>query len=131
MECRKSRIKIVGMYKILRKRSCRLHAASGGVRRKPIADAKLSEQNAGTRGVPFDLLAKPAHEDSEVMRILHMVDPPDPVQQVLMGDDVAGMPWYSIVVSVMTLVIGLIHLRDTRGVDIISGSGVALQGRRD
>ncbi|HEY6024994.1 MAG TPA: MFS transporter, partial [Pseudolabrys sp.] len=35
--------------------------------------------------------------------------------------------WYPIVVSVMTLVIGLIFLRDTRGVDISTGSGVAIQ----
>jgi MFS family permease len=39
--------------------------------------------------------------------------------------------WYPIIVAVMTLIIGLIFLRDTRGVDIVTGSGVALQGRRD
>ena len=35
--------------------------------------------------------------------------------------------WYPIVVAVMTLVIGLVFLRDTRGVDIVTGSGVQLQ----
>jgi len=35
--------------------------------------------------------------------------------------------WYPIGVAVMTLVIGLIFLRDTKGVDISTGSGVALQ----
>lgn len=30
-------------------------------------------------------------------------------------------------VSVMTLVIGLVFLRDTKGVDIRTGSGVAIQ----
>ena len=35
--------------------------------------------------------------------------------------------WYPIGVAVMTLVIGLIFLRDTRGVDITTGSGVAIQ----
>ncbi len=35
--------------------------------------------------------------------------------------------WYPIGVSVMTLVIGLLFLRDTRGVDIRTGSGVAIQ----
>ena len=35
--------------------------------------------------------------------------------------------WYPIIVSVMTLVIGLVFLRDTRGVDIRTGSGVAIQ----
>ena len=35
--------------------------------------------------------------------------------------------WYPIVVSVMTVVIGLLLLRDTRGVDITTGSGVAIQ----
>jgi MFS family permease len=35
--------------------------------------------------------------------------------------------WYPIIVAVMTLVIGLIFLRDTRGVDISTGSGVAIQ----
>jgi len=35
--------------------------------------------------------------------------------------------WYPIGVAVMTLVIGLLFLRDTRGVDIRTGSGVAIQ----
>ena len=35
--------------------------------------------------------------------------------------------WYPIIVSVMTLVIGLVFLRDPRGVDIRTGSGVAIQ----
>jgi hypothetical protein len=35
--------------------------------------------------------------------------------------------WYPIIVSVMTLVIGLVFLRDTKGVDIRTGSGVAIQ----
>ncbi len=35
--------------------------------------------------------------------------------------------WYPIGVSVMTLVVGLIFLRDTKGVDIRTGSGVAIQ----
>jgi hypothetical protein len=40
------------------------------------------------------------------------------------GDIYAGL-WYPIVVAVMTLVIGAIFLRDTKNVDIRSGSGVA------
>jgi MFS family permease len=40
------------------------------------------------------------------------------------GDIYAGL-WYPIVVAVMTLVIGAIFLRDTKDVDIRSGSGVA------
>jgi hypothetical protein len=35
--------------------------------------------------------------------------------------------WYPIIVAVMTLVIGLVFLRDTKGVDITTGSGVAIQ----
>ena len=35
--------------------------------------------------------------------------------------------WYPIGVAVMILVIGLVFLRDTRGVDIRTGSGVAIQ----
>ena len=35
--------------------------------------------------------------------------------------------WYPIGVAVMTLVIGMLFLRDTRGVDIRTGSGVAIQ----
>ena len=35
--------------------------------------------------------------------------------------------WYPIGVAVMTVVIGLVFLRDTRGVDIRTGSGVAIQ----
>ncbi len=35
--------------------------------------------------------------------------------------------WYPIVVAVMTVIIGLIFLRDTRGVDIVTGSGVQIQ----
>jgi hypothetical protein len=37
--------------------------------------------------------------------------------------------WYPIGVAVMTLIIGLVFLRDTRGVDITTGSGVAIQGK--
>ena len=43
------------------------------------------------------------------------------------GNIYAGL-WYPIGVAVMTLVIGLIFLRDTKGVDITTGSGVAIQG---
>jgi hypothetical protein len=42
------------------------------------------------------------------------------------GDIYAGL-WYPIIVAVMTLVIGFIFLRDTKGVDISTGSGVLLQ----
>ena len=40
------------------------------------------------------------------------------------GDIYAGL-WYPIIVAVMTLVIGAIFLRDTKDVDIRTGSGVA------
>ena len=42
------------------------------------------------------------------------------------GDIYAGL-WYPIIVAVMTLVIGMLFLRDTKGVDITTGSGVAIQ----
>jgi MFS family permease len=42
------------------------------------------------------------------------------------GNIYAGL-WYPIGVAVMTLVVGAIFLRDTRGVDIVTGSGVAIQ----
>jgi MFS family permease len=42
------------------------------------------------------------------------------------GNIYAGL-YYPIIVAVMTLVIGMFFLRDTRGVDIITGSGVAIQ----
>jgi hypothetical protein len=42
------------------------------------------------------------------------------------GDIYAGL-WYPIVVAVMTLVIGALFLRDTLGVDMETGSGVAIQ----
>jgi hypothetical protein len=42
------------------------------------------------------------------------------------GDIYYGL-WYPIIVALMTVVIGAIFLRDTRGVDIVSGSGVAIQ----
>ena len=35
--------------------------------------------------------------------------------------------WYPIIVALMTLVIGFIFLRDTKGVDISTGSGVEIQ----
>src|SRR5712675_426335 len=35
--------------------------------------------------------------------------------------------WYPIIVAVMTVIIGIIFLRDTRGVDIASSSGVEIQ----
>jgi len=45
------------------------------------------------------------------------------------GDIYAGL-WYPIIVAVMTLVVGLVFLRDTKGVDISTGSGVAIQGTK-
>src|SRR5260370_40376607 len=42
------------------------------------------------------------------------------------GDIYYGL-WYPIVVAVMTLIIGLVFLRDTHGVDITSGSRLAIQ----
>ena len=42
------------------------------------------------------------------------------------GDLYAGL-WYPIIVAVMTLVIGTLFLRDTKGVDITTSSGVAIQ----
>jgi MFS family permease len=42
------------------------------------------------------------------------------------GDIYFGL-WYPIVVAVMTFIIGLIFLRDTRSVDIVTGSGVQTQ----
>ena len=42
------------------------------------------------------------------------------------GNIYAGL-WYPIVVAVMTLVIGALFLRDTKDVDITTGSGVAIQ----
>ncbi len=44
------------------------------------------------------------------------------------GNIYAGL-WYPIIVAVMTVVVGMFFLRDTRGVDITTGSGVAIQGR--
>ena len=34
-----------------------------------------------------------------------------------------------LIVAVMTLIIGLVFLRDTKGVDIVTGSGVAIQNK--
>ena len=42
------------------------------------------------------------------------------------GDIYAGL-WYPIGIAVMTLVIGLVFLKDTLGVDLRTGSGVAIQ----
>jgi hypothetical protein len=42
------------------------------------------------------------------------------------GDIYAGL-WYPIIVSVMTLLVGMFFLRDTKGVDLVTGSGVAIQ----
>jgi hypothetical protein len=44
------------------------------------------------------------------------------------GDIYAGL-WYPIIVAVMTLIVGAIFLKDTRGVDMESGSGVAAQSQ--
>jgi hypothetical protein len=42
------------------------------------------------------------------------------------GDIYFGL-WYPIGVAVMTFIVGLIFLRDTRTVDIVTGSGVQTQ----
>jgi len=44
------------------------------------------------------------------------------------GDIYAGL-WYPIGVAVMTLLVGLAFLRDTKDVDIASGSGVETQAK--
>ncbi|HKA74134.1 MAG TPA: MFS transporter, partial [Xanthobacteraceae bacterium] len=44
------------------------------------------------------------------------------------GDIYAGL-WYPIGVAIMTVIVGLVFLRDTRGVDLVEGSGVAIQGK--
>ena len=44
------------------------------------------------------------------------------------GNIYSGL-WYPIGVAVMTLVIGLLFLRDTKGVDISTGSGVEQQSK--
>jgi MFS family permease len=44
------------------------------------------------------------------------------------GDIYAGL-WYPIIVAVMTLIVGLVFLRDTKGVNIVTGSGVAIQNK--
>ncbi|MEA2991590.1 MAG: hypothetical protein QOD40_510 [Alphaproteobacteria bacterium] len=44
------------------------------------------------------------------------------------GDIYYGL-WYPIVVAIMTVIVGTIWLRDTKGVDLVTGSGVAIQGR--
>ena len=42
------------------------------------------------------------------------------------GDIYAGL-WYPIGIAVMTLLIGLVFLKDTKGVDITTSSGVSIQ----
>ena len=42
------------------------------------------------------------------------------------GDIYAGL-WYPIVVAVMTFVVGTLFLRETKGVDMVTSSGVAIQ----
>ena len=42
------------------------------------------------------------------------------------GDIYAGL-WYPIGVALMTLIVGFFFLRDTKGVDIVAGSGVEIQ----
>jgi hypothetical protein len=44
------------------------------------------------------------------------------------GNIYAGL-WYPISVAVMTLVVGGMFLRDTKDVDIVSGSGVEVQAK--
>ncbi|MEA2975931.1 MAG: hypothetical protein QOF19_1451 [Alphaproteobacteria bacterium] len=44
------------------------------------------------------------------------------------GDIYYGL-WYPIIVAIMTVIVGTIWLRDTKGVDLVTGSGVAIQGR--
>jgi hypothetical protein len=48
------------------------------------------------------------------------------LHRVAATDDVYAGLWYPIGVAVMTLVVGLL-LKDTRGVDMVTGSGVAIQ----
>jgi hypothetical protein len=45
------------------------------------------------------------------------------------GDIYAGL-WYPIGVAVMTLIVGALFLRETKDVDITTGSGVEIQGSK-
>ncbi len=45
------------------------------------------------------------------------------------GDIYFGL-WYPIIVAVMTVVIGALFLRDTRGINIVTGSGVEAHHKR-
>jgi hypothetical protein len=42
------------------------------------------------------------------------------------GDIYAGL-WYPIIISVMTLLVGAFFLRETKDVDIVESSGIAVQ----
>src|SRR5580700_3160224 len=56
-----------------------------------IADAQFSQQNLGPIRVGLDLLAQLADENSQVLRIIDVSLPPNILEQVLMGNDLAGM----------------------------------------
>jgi hypothetical protein len=45
------------------------------------------------------------------------------------GNIYAGL-WYPIVIAVMTVIIGAIFLRETKSVDITTGSGLDVQGTK-
>ena len=66
-----------------------------------------------------------------VAQLLHL-ESEDPEKDISLyinspGGSIYSGLWYPIGVAVMTLVVGLIFLKDTKGVDITTGSGVSIQ----
>src|SRR5215207_4572982 len=62
-----------------------------GIIRKSISHAELSTQNARTARITLDLVPELSHEYAQIVRIVLVRQTPDFLQELLMGDHVAGM----------------------------------------
>ena len=76
---------------------CKGHRFRQNIRRAsvfsdPVADPRFCQDNARVVGVFFDFLPKLADIDAKILRIFGMRRPPNGRQNLLMGDDPAGMP---------------------------------------
>src|SRR6266849_9004309 len=71
------------------------HASGGAlpysIARQPISHARFGEQNLRPGGVRLDLMAKMPHVHAEIMGRIHVVRPPDFLEQLSMSNDLAGV----------------------------------------
>ena len=58
---------------------------------QPVTDTQFGHQNLRRVGVWFDFLTQLAHEDAQIMRVMHVDRAPHFLKEMLVGDHVSGV----------------------------------------